>query len=174
MNRDVLSVAALLLVMIVQVTFVNRLPLPGDAVPDLVMLGVVGYALARGARRGAVMGFAAGLLGDVVPPVAHEVGQYALVLCLIGFVAGRWAESRPEAGPAVAAGCAALGPVVAVVIGVVFGGAAAGVVVLAGSLPSVMLYNLLAAPLMVWMMTRVARGRERAVRRAGRLAGGRT
>ncbi|GAT68424.1 rod shape-determining protein MreD [Planomonospora sphaerica] len=181
MNRDALSAGLVLLLMTVQVTFVNRLPLPGDAAPDLVLLAVVGYALARGARAGAVMGFTAGLFGDLLPPAAHEMGQYALVLCLVGFVAGRWAESRPEAGLAVALGCAALGPVVAVVVGVVFGGAEAGVVALTGGLLPVMLYNVLAAPPMVWAATRVVRGRdrsrvrsrERGARRAGRLAGGR-
>ncbi|GAA3145801.1 hypothetical protein GCM10010466_41080 [Planomonospora alba] len=173
MNRDMLAAGVLLLLMVVQVTFVNRLPLPGGAVPDLVMLGVVGYALARGAREGALMGFGAGLLGDILPPVAHEMGQYALVLCLLGFVTGRWAESRPEAGLAAALGCAALGPAVAVVVGVVFGGADAGVVALAGSLPPVMLCNVLAAPVLVWTMTKVVHGRERTARPAGRLAGGR-
>ena len=93
------------------------------------------------------MGFAAGLVSDVLPPAAHLLGQYALVLCLIGFIAGRAPESRPDAGPLVALACAVAGPLFAVVTGA---HAAAthglGVSMLTTTLPQAMLYNLLAAP----------------------------
>ncbi|WP_344749045.1 hypothetical protein [Streptosporangium vulgare] len=40
-----------------------------------MLLAVVGYALARGAAAGAVMGFAAGLVSDLLQPAAHLLGQ---------------------------------------------------------------------------------------------------
>ncbi|WP_433242177.1 rod shape-determining protein MreD [Streptosporangium sp. CA-135522] len=174
-GRDVLSAGLLLLVMVVQVTIVNRLPLPGAGAPDLVLLTVVGYALVRGAVAGTVMGFCAGLVGDVLPPVAHVLGQYALVLCLIGFLAGRVAESRPEAGQLVALTCAAAGPVVAVAVGVLLGDDRIGHSMITTMLPPAILYNVLAAPPMVWAVTRIVRGpRTRTLQPAGYLARGRT
>ncbi|MFF5250399.1 rod shape-determining protein MreD [Streptosporangium sp. NPDC000095] len=160
MGRNAMFVALLLGIMILQVTVVNRLPLPGHAAPDLVLLAVVGYALARGAAAGAVMGFAAGLVSDLLPPAAHLLGHNALVFCLIGFMAGRAVESRPAAGPLAALACAIAGPVVALVTGALVGDPRAGVSMLTAVLPQAMIYNLLAAPPVVWMVRRVVRGPE--------------
>ncbi|WP_344981185.1 rod shape-determining protein MreD [Streptosporangium fragile] len=148
----------LLLVMVVQVTVVNRLPLPGEAAPDLLLLAVVGYALARGAAAGAAMGFAAGLLSDVLPPVAHLLGQNAFVLCLIGFVAGRAVESHPGAGPLASLGCAVAGPVIAAAAGALLNDARVDLATLTTVLPQAALYNLLAAPPVVWAARRIAGG----------------
>jgi rod shape-determining protein MreD len=71
----------------VQVTLLARLPLPG-ATPDLVLLVVVAFALAHGPGFGLACGFAAGLAADLVPPADHEVGRWALVLTLVGYLAG--------------------------------------------------------------------------------------
>ncbi|MBB4916190.1 rod shape-determining protein MreD [Streptosporangium saharense] len=174
MSRDLGAVVVLLLALLVQVTFVNRLPLPGGAAPDLVLLTVVGYALVRGATGGAVMGFAAGFAGDVLPPAAHVLGQYALVLCLIGFAAGRAGESRPEAKLPVALACAAAGPPAVVAISALLGDPAVGGDVLASPLPWAIGYNLLAAPPVVWLVMRIVRGpRERELRPVTHLVRGR-
>jgi rod shape-determining protein MreD len=158
MGRNAIFVGLLLLTMVVQVTFVNRLRLPGEASPDLVLLAVAGYALVRGAGAGAAMGFAAGLISDVLPPSAHLLGQNALVLCLIGFMAGRAMESRPNAGPLVALACAVAGPLIAVAVGAMLGDIRVEVSTLMATLPQAMLYNLLAAPPVVWAAARVVRG----------------
>jgi rod shape-determining protein MreD len=160
MGRNALFVVLFLGIMIVQVTVVNRLPLPGQAAPDLVLLAVVGYALARGAAAGAVMGFATGLLSDLLPPAAHLLGHNALVFCLVGFLAGRAVESRPSAGPLVALACAVAGPVVALVTGALVGDPRTEVSMLTGVLPQAMVYNLIAAPPVVWMVRRIVRGPE--------------
>lgn len=174
-GRDVLSVGLLLLVMVFQVTVVNRLPLPGAGAPDLVLLTVVGYALVRGAAAGAVMGFCAGLASDVLPPAAHVLGQHALVLCLIGFMAGRVAESCPDAGQLTTLACAVAGPLVAVGVGALLGDDRISWSMLTATLPQAVLYNLLAAPPVVWAVTRVVRGpRVRTIQPAGYLARGRT
>jgi rod shape-determining protein MreD len=83
------SVAAVLVAvaLAVQVTLLSRLPLPG-ATPDLVLLVVVGLALSHGPGFGLVLGFCAGLATDLVPPADHEVGRWAFVLTLVGYLAG--------------------------------------------------------------------------------------
>ncbi|MER6175914.1 rod shape-determining protein MreD [Streptosporangium sp. NPDC001681] len=160
MGRNAIFVALLLGIMIFQVTVVNRLPLPGQAAPDLVLLAVVGYALARGAAAGAAMGFAAGLLSDVLPPAAHLFGHHALVLCLVGFIAGRAVESHPGAGPLAALACAVAGPVIAVATGALLGDPRTGVPMLTTTLPQAVLYNLLAASPVVWVVRRLVCGPE--------------
>lgn len=82
-----LAVVLVVVSLAVQVTMLARLPLPG-ATPDLVLLVVVTLALAHGPAFGLVAGFGAGLAADLAPPADHEVGRWALVLMLIGYLAG--------------------------------------------------------------------------------------
>jgi rod shape-determining protein MreD len=72
---------------IVQVVIVNRLPLPGGH-PDLLVLVVIGVALASGSQRGAIFGFFAGFVADVMPPAAHIAGRDAFAYTIIGFLVG--------------------------------------------------------------------------------------
>lgn len=90
----VLSVVLLVVGLVVQVSILARLGLPG-ASPDLMLLIVIALALVWGHTAGCLVGFVAGLLTDLAPPSDHAVGRYALVLCLIGYVAGLL---RPENG----------------------------------------------------------------------------
>ncbi|MBG0830383.1 rod shape-determining protein MreD [Planomonospora sp. ID67723] len=166
-RRDTTALSLILVVMILQVTVVNRFSLPGGVAPDLLLLAVVGYALVCGAESGAVMGFAAGLLDDILPPAAHVAGQRALVLCLVGYVAGRVMESREDAGPVVALGCAVAGPVVAAAVGGLMGEVPAGAEALRQLLPAAVAGNVLAAPPVVWTVARLVRGKVRPVPRPG-------
>jgi rod shape-determining protein MreD len=59
------------------------------AVPNLVLLVVVGAALVRGAQFAMVLGFAAGVLLDLAPPADHVAGRWALAFVVVGYVAGR-------------------------------------------------------------------------------------
>jgi len=69
-------------------------------VPNLVLLVVVGAALVRGAEFGMVLGFAGGVLLDLVPPADHVAGRWALALLLVGYVAGRVSQdTRFDAKP---------------------------------------------------------------------------
>src|SRR5215472_4472914 len=88
-------VVSLAVAVVVQVSVLNRLLLPGGGVPDLVLVLVCALALASGPVSGMVIGFAAGLSLDLAPPGSAMVGQYALVFCLAGWAAGRL---RPVAG----------------------------------------------------------------------------
>jgi rod shape-determining protein MreD len=87
--RAACLVASLAVAVVLQVSVLNGLLLPGGGVPDLVLILVCALAMASGPVNGAVIGFAAGLSLDLAPPGSTLVGQYALVFCLAGWAAGR-------------------------------------------------------------------------------------
>jgi rod shape-determining protein MreD len=89
MRRAVLSAVLLAVALLLQLTLVNRLPLPGAGGPNLVLLVVVALGLSGRPAAGAVTGFCAGLCLDIAPPGGYLVGEYALVFCLIGYLCGR-------------------------------------------------------------------------------------
>lgn len=85
--RLLLAVTLVGLALVVQLTMLARLGLPG-ATPDLVLLVVVGLALVYGPTTGVVIGFLAGLGLDLVPPADAEIGRWAFVLTLVGYLSG--------------------------------------------------------------------------------------
>jgi len=84
---------ALFAAVIVQLTVVNRLPLPGGIAPDLVLLLVTAVAVCTGPMTGLLTGFAGGLALDIAPPATHYAGEYALVFCLAGYFAAKVAAA---------------------------------------------------------------------------------
>lgn len=86
---SVVVITALLL----QVSVVNRLDLPGTR-PDLLLVVVVGIAIATGRSTGTVVGFGAGFLADLVPPAVHPLGELALVYAVAGYLAGRLEDAE--------------------------------------------------------------------------------
>jgi rod shape-determining protein MreD len=110
--RVALTAVLVVVALALQVTFLSRLPLPG-ATPDLVLLVVVATALSGGPTVGLLTGFAAGLALDLVPPADHEVGRWAFVLTVVGYLSGlARAESRRSAFvPLVVVAAAAVGSV---------------------------------------------------------------
>lgn len=84
-QRFLLGVASVLTVLLLQVTVIGRLPLPGVE-PDLVLVLVVAFALAEGPMSGLVTGWCAGLLADALS--AHELGRLALAYALAGYLTG--------------------------------------------------------------------------------------
>ena len=89
MKRALAGFAVLAAALLVQLTIVNGLRLPGGGVPDLVLLCVIALGMTGGPGWGVVAGFCAGLALDLAPPADQLAGQYALVLCLAGYAAGR-------------------------------------------------------------------------------------
>ena len=81
----VVFVAAML-----QVVIVSSLVVAGGA-PDLLLVVVVALGLLRGSIPGAALGFAGGLVIDVV--TLGTLGVTSLILTLAGFWAGRYAET---------------------------------------------------------------------------------
>ena len=84
-QRFLLGVASVMTALLLQLTVVSRLPLPGAA-PDLVLVLVVAFALAEGPMSGMVTGFVAGLLADGLS--THEIGRLALAYAIAGYVTG--------------------------------------------------------------------------------------
>src|SRR5262245_36963317 len=105
-NRLLLAASLVVVALVIQVSVLARLHLPG-AVPDLMLLVVLGLALVYGHTGGALVGFGAGLLADLAPPADHAVGRYALVLAVVGYFAGL---VKPDKGQV----RSALGPMVVV------------------------------------------------------------
>ncbi|MFC5909302.1 rod shape-determining protein MreD [Streptacidiphilus monticola] len=148
-----LSAVLVVVALVVQVSILARLGLPGAA-PDLLLLVVLGLALVWGHTAGALVGFGAGLLADLAPPSDHAVGRYALVLCLVGYVAGLL---RPESGqlrsvltPLVVVAVAAVGATVLyAAVGALVGDTAARHVGIVGLIVSALVYDLLLAPFVV-------------------------
>ncbi len=100
----VVALAALL-----QVSWLNGVDVLGGA-PDLVLAVVVAVALLRGSVVGAFAGFGGGLMTDV--STFGPVGVSALVLTLVGYWAGRYAETTGRGrrqAPAVAIVAATFG-----------------------------------------------------------------
>jgi rod shape-determining protein MreD len=97
--RQALIIGGLILVaVIVQLTLLSRLPLPG-ATPDLVVVTVVAIALAMGPTQGAIAGFTAGVLVDLAPPADTLLGVNAIVYITIGFVTGFVIDPRDRTVP---------------------------------------------------------------------------
>lgn len=90
-RRFLVSAILLLLAVLIEVTVLAPLDFPG-ATPTLVLVVVVILAGQFGASTGAVVGFTGGLLLDIAPPAAGTIGITALLLTVIGYAAGRFAE----------------------------------------------------------------------------------
>jgi len=160
-NRILLSAALVVVALVIQVSVLARLQLPG-AVPDLVLLTVLGLALVYGHVGGALVGFGAGLLADLAPPADHAVGRYALVLCVIGYLAGLakpdTGRLRSVTGPLVVVFAAAIGSTLLYAgVGSLVGDTAARHVGLVGLLFTAALYDLLLAPFTVPLIIALAR-----------------
>lgn len=150
-GRVLLSTVLVLTAALLQVTLVNRLPLPG-AGPDLVLLVVIGLAVVVGPTAGASIGFAAGLLVDLIPPTSTEVGRWALVFCVVGYLAGQvQIDARRSAFIVLGAvaGLAALAALLFAGLGVLFGDPRITTELVVSTTLSSVLYDLLLAPFVI-------------------------
>ncbi|RKN11036.1 rod shape-determining protein MreD [Streptomyces radicis] len=163
-SRTLLATLLVAVALVVQVSVLARLQLPG-ATPDLLLLTVLGLALVYGHVGGCLVGFIAGLLADLAPPADHAVGRYALVLCVVGYAAGL---TKPESGQhrsatvpmlVVAAG-AASSTLLYAGVGALVGDTAARDVGLTNLLVTATIYDLLLAPFTVPLVMAMARRLE--------------
>ncbi|MFD5117968.1 rod shape-determining protein MreD [Streptomyces sp. NPDC058385] len=160
-NRLLLSTTLVIVALVVQVCVLARLQLPG-AVPDLVLLTVVGLALVYGHVGGAFIGFGAGLLADLAPPADHAAGRYALVLCVVGYLVGLAkpdnGQLRSAFGPMVVVVAAAIGSTLLYAgVGALVGDTSARHVGIGSLLFTAALYDLLLAPFTVPFIIALAR-----------------
>ncbi|WP_327409820.1 rod shape-determining protein MreD [Streptomyces sp. NBC_01281] len=163
-NRMLLSVTLVVVALVIQVSVLARLHLPG-AVPDLVLLTVIALAMVYGHVGGALIGFGAGLLSDVVPPADHAAGRYALVLCVIGYCVGlvkpENGRLKSATGPMAVVVVAAIGSTLLYAgVGALVGDTAARHVGLTSLLFTAALYDLLLAPFVVPVVMALARRAE--------------
>ncbi|MEV6654296.1 rod shape-determining protein MreD [Streptomyces sp. NPDC051219] len=163
-NRILLSTTLVVVALVVQVTVLARLQLPG-AVPDLVLLTVLALALVYGHVSGALIGFGAGLLSDLAPPADHAAGRYALVLCVTGYLAGlakpETGRLRSATGPMAVVVAAAIGSTLLYAgVGALVGDTAARHVGLTGLLFTAVVYDLVLAPFTVPLIMALARRAE--------------
>ncbi|MFJ8631407.1 rod shape-determining protein MreD [Streptomyces sp. NPDC093568] len=163
-NRILLSSSLIVVALVLQVSVLSRLHLPG-AVPDLLLLTVLGLAMVYGHVGGALIGFGAGLLADLAPPADHAAGRYALVLCVIGYLAGLIKPDngrlKSATGPMVVVAVAAIGSTMLYAsVGALVGDTAARHVGLGSLLFTATLYDLLLAPFVVPGVMALARRAE--------------
>lgn len=157
----VLAVALML-----QLTFVNRLPLPGGesgAGPDLVLLVVVSLALLASPAAGAVTGFFAGLALDLAPPGSYLLGEYALVLCLVGYLCGRIRRvTQASAGLTIvtAMAAAAAGEVLSALLGRVVSDPQVTWAAVRHVLPPAVIYDVVLAPFVLYVVVAAVRWAE--------------
>ncbi|WP_151773212.1 rod shape-determining protein MreD [Streptomyces abyssomicinicus] len=164
LNRILLSGTLVVVALVIQVSVLARLQLPG-AVPDLLLLTVLGLALVYGHTGGALVGFTAGLLADLAPPADHAAGRYALVLCVVGYLVGL---ARPEhgrlrtaVGPMAVVVAAAVGSTMLYAgVGALVGDTAARDVGLGSLAFTAALYDLLLTPFVVPGVMALARRAE--------------
>lgn len=75
--------------------------------PVLTLALVVAVAWTAGPAPAAVTGFGGGLLLDVLPPAAHPIGQWAVVLAVLGYVLALVLQNEERLAPALIATAAA-------------------------------------------------------------------
>lgn len=84
-QRFLLGAASIVTALLLQLTVIGRLPVPGAA-PDLLLVLVIAFAIAEGPMSGMVTGFVAGLLADGLS--THEIGRLALAYAVAGYLTG--------------------------------------------------------------------------------------
>jgi rod shape-determining protein MreD len=159
-RRVILSAAVLGLALMLQLTVVNRLPLPGVGAPDLVLLTVVALGLCSGPAGGALTGFCAGLALDIAPPGSYLIGQYALVFCLVGYLCGRLrgiANRSALLTIAAAMAAAATGEAMSAAFGLAVSNPQVTWAAVRQVLPSSIVYDVVLAPFVLYLVMRAVR-----------------
>lgn len=86
--RAVIAILAISAALILQVSLFPHFAWHG-IVPNLCLLVVVAAALTINAPSAMLLGFAAGVALDLVPPADHVAGRWALALTVVAFLAAR-------------------------------------------------------------------------------------
>ena len=158
MRRLLISCAVVAVALLAQLTFINRLALPGGTGPDLVLLAVVALALTGGPLPGMLTGFLAGLALDVAPPASHTIGQYALVFCLVGYGCGRLAglgDASPALYVGISAAAAAAGAALHAALGVLLSDPEVTWAAVRHVLPPSLIYDVILSPFVLYAVVRL-------------------
>ncbi len=155
MRRVVACAVVAFLAAMLQLTFVDRLALPGGAVPDLVLVVVIALGLAHGPATGMLAGFFAGLDLDLAPPASHLIGASALTFCLLGYGCGRLTDRHgrsPVLLVVAAAVAAAIGEALQATIGII-GDPGVTLSAVRQVLPTAVSYDVLLTPAVLVLVT---------------------
>ncbi|HTS96110.1 MAG TPA: rod shape-determining protein MreD [Streptosporangiaceae bacterium] len=160
MKRALVSAVVLAAALVLQLTVVNRLPLPGAGAPDLVLLAVAALGLCSRPATGAVTGFCAGLCLDLAPPGSYLIGEYALVFCLVGYFCGRL-SSAPNRSALLtilaAMGAAVAGEALFALLGLAVSDPQVTWATVRDVLPSAVIYDVVLTPFVLYLIMRVVR-----------------
>lgn len=99
-RQSIIIGSAIFLAVILELTLLSRLGLPG-ATPDLVVVTIVALALAYGPLPGAIAGFSAGILIGLTPPFDGVLGVQAILLTIVGLVTGAVVDPRDRSVPVI-------------------------------------------------------------------------
>lgn len=157
--RGLVLAVVLLVAVVLQVSFFGYLSF-GGVVPNLVLLLVVGAALARGPELAVVVGFAGGLAADLLPPAQHVAGRWALALVVVGYLAGRVRADAARSTVAMLVTVAAgsfIGTSVFALTGMITRDPATSATEALSVIPQAVLYDLLLAPFVLPLAMRMYR-----------------
>ncbi len=155
MRRAALSVLLVAAAVVLQLTVVNRLPLPGGGAPDLVLLVVIAIGLCGGPAAGSLAGFCAGLSLDLAPPASQLIGEYALVFCVIGYCCGKLRGTLSQSAllpMGIAAAAAAAGELLYAGLGLVLDPAEVTWASVRQLLPSAVGYDVVIGPVVLYLV----------------------
>lgn len=102
LRQGALCASVLLVILLLQLTLLARLGLPGST-PDLIAVSVVAISFAYGPGVGSAYGFAAGMALDFSPAMDGTIGLHALIYLVIGALAGPLIDTRDRSVPVVMA-----------------------------------------------------------------------
>jgi rod shape-determining protein MreD len=162
MRRGLLAGVVLFTALLLQTGVVNPLDLPVGH-PDLVLICVVALAVVAGPTWGTVLGFAAGLAADVVPPADHSLGRLAMAYALVGYAAGLLEDVEERSAVTtvlVVAGASATVVLVFAGVGALLGDPRVDATSVADSLVATILYDVVLAPFVVPLVSGAARRAE--------------
>ena len=91
--KYVALVFSILIAAVIQPTFFAKLFLPG-ATPDILIVVLTSWALLKGPAVGAIAGFFAGFLIDVLPSGDHLMGISSIFLTIIGYLVGYLSQNQ--------------------------------------------------------------------------------
>ncbi len=157
MRRAAVNGVLVVLAVALQLTLVDRLPLPGGSLPDIALLVVVALGLTQGPAAGMLAGFFAGLGLDLTPPASHLLGESALVLCLAGYGCGRLSGWLGRSAPPrlLAAGVvgAVIGETLQATIGMIVSDPGVTLPAVRHVLPVAVLYDALLSPVVLALVS---------------------
>jgi rod shape-determining protein MreD len=161
-RRLALVFATVFTFVLLQLCAVNDISFPVGR-PDLPILAVIALALAWGPTWGVSVGFATGLALDLAPPADHAVGQLAFAYAAIGYLAGLVADEDEQSVlvtiVVVVAGCVGL-IAVDVALAIVIGDGTVSAPIVGRVLASTVVYDVVLAPFVVPLLSRLARRTE--------------